>query len=286
MRWTEGGRFCAAIVAALVLTTGAASAGTLDRIRQDKTIRIAYRDDAPPFSFKGKTAEPAGFMVDLCRAVANDLARQLHIPSLSVVYVPVTAVDRFAAIAQGKADLLCGPTTQTLSRREQVDFSIPTFVDGAGLLIRGNGPKSLKALANRKIGVLAGTTTEQELHASLKEAGITAEVIPAQTHEEGLAMLDDGKISAYFADRGILMFLAQQSKAPAKLLLADNYLTIEPYALALPHGDENFRLAVDRALSNIYRSGKIAAIFTQTFGNKTKPSQTLQTLYLISALPE
>jgi ABC-type amino acid transport substrate-binding protein len=276
---------CAGIAASLVLVGGVASAATLDRLKQDKTIRIAYREDAPPFSYKGKTGEPAGFMVDLCRAVAKELAQQLNSP-LKTVYIPVTAVDRFDVIAKGKADLLCEPTTQTLSRREEVDFSIPTFVDGAGLLIRSDGPKSLSALGGRKIGVLAGTTTEQELNASLKDAGITATVIPAHTHEQGLAMLDDGKISAYFADRAILMYLAAQSKAPRKLLLADNYLTIEPYALALPHGDEDFRLAVDRALSDIYRSGKIAAIFTQTFGSDMKPSKTLQTLYLISALPD
>ena len=286
MRWTKGERLGAALLAALVLSAGAASAGTLDRIRQDKTIRIAYRADAPPFSVKGKTDEPVGFMVDLCRVVAKNLAQQLSLPPLQVVYVPVTAADRFEAITQGKADLLCEPTTQTLSRRAEVDFSLPTFVDGAGLMIRSDGPKSLKALAGRKIGVLAGTTTEEELRASLKDGGIAAEVVPARTHEEGLAMLDDGKISAYFADRGILMFLAQQSKAPDKLLLADNYLTIEPYALALPHGDEDFRLAVDRALSQIYRSGEITAIFTHTFGAKTKPSPILQSLYMVSGLPE
>jgi polar amino acid transport system substrate-binding protein/glutamate/aspartate transport system substrate-binding protein len=286
MRMIAGGRFCAALVAALALASGAASAATLDRIRHDRTIRIAYRDDAPPFSYKGKTAEPAGFMVDLCRAVAKNLAQQLKLPSLKIDYVKVTAADRFDAIAQGKADLLCGPTTQTLSRREQVDFSIPTFVDGAGLLIRNDGPKTLTGLAGRKIGVLAGTTTEDELRASLKDAGITAEIVPARTHDEGLAMLDDGKVSGYFADRGILMFLAVESSAPGKLLLADNYLTVEPYALALPHGDEDFRLAVDRALSDIYRSGQIAGIFTHTFGDKTKPSRTLQTLYLVSALPD
>lgn len=286
MRRIEARWLCAAVLAALVLASGAASAGTLDHIRQDKTIRIAYRDDAPPFSFKGKTAEPVGYMVDLCRAVAKNLAQQLNLPPLNIDYVKVTAADRFEAIIQGKADLLCEPTTQTLSRRQQVDFSIPTFVDGAGLLIRSDGPKSLTALAGRKIGVLAGTTTEDELRASLKDAGITADVVPANTHDEGLEMLDDGKISGYFADRGILMFLAGQSKAPDKLLLADNYLTIEPYALALPHGDEDFRLAVDRGLSNVYRSGQIAAIFTHTFGAKTKPSQILQSLYLISALPD
>lgn len=296
MRWIEGGRLCSALLAAMMFTTGTASAGALDHIRQDKTIRIAYRADAPPFSYTGKTdhgksdnvntEQPAGFMVDLCRAVAKQLAGQLNLPPLNIVYVKVTAVDRFEAISRGKADLLCEPTTQTLSRREQVDFSIPTFVDGAGLMIRSDGPKSLKALAGHKIGVLAGTTTEDELRASLKDEGIAAEIIPAQTHQEGLAMLDDGKVSAYFADRAILMFLAQQSKAPGKLLIADNYLTIEPYALALPRGDEDFRLAVDRALSTIYRSGDIVAIFTRTFGKATKPSGMLQTLYVISALSD
>lgn len=285
-RWERGARLIAAAIAALAVTAGAAAAGTLDHIAKDKSIRIAYRDDAPPFSYQGKGGQPAGYMVDLCRAVAKKLAEQLKLPALNVVYVPVTAVDRFDAITQGRADLLCEPTTQTLSRREEVDFSIPTFVDGAGLMIRTDGPHSLKALAGKKIGVLAGTTTEDELNNSLKDAGITADVIPASTHEQGLAMLDQGKISAYFADRGILVFLAQQSSAPNKLLLADNYLTIEPYALALPHGDEAFRLAVDGALSHIYRSGEIAQIFSNNFGKKVKPSQIVRTLYLISALPD
>jgi ABC-type amino acid transport substrate-binding protein len=286
MRWKGDGWLCAAAIAALTFVAGAASAATLDQIAKDKSIRIAYRDDAPPFSYKGKGGQPTGYMIDLCGAVVKKLADQLHLPSLSIVYVPVTSVDRFDAIAQGKADLLCEPTTQTLSRREQVDFSIPTFVDGAGLMIRTDGPHSLEGLAGKKIGVLAGTTTEQELRNSLKDAAIDAEVIPASTHEEGLAMLDDGKVSAYFADRAILVFLAQQSAAPRKLLLADNYLTMEPYALALPHGDEAFRLAVDRALSHIYRTGEIAPIFAATFGDKAKPSQIVQTLYVISALPD
>ena len=286
MRLTHGVWLRAAATVALALMADAASAATLDHIAQDKSIRIAYRDDAPPFSYKGKGGQPAGYMVDLCRAVAQKLGEQLKLQTLDVVFVPVTAVNRFDAITQGKADLLCEPTTQTLSRRELVDFSIPTFVDGAGLMIRSDGPHSLAELAGKKIGVLAGTTTEQELRNSLKEAGVTADVMPAGTHEEGLAMLDEGKVSAYFADRAILVFLAQQSAAPRKLLLADNYLTIEPYALALPHGDDAFRLAVDRALSHIYRSGEIAKIFAQTFGGKAKPSQIVQTLYLVSGLPD
>jgi ABC-type amino acid transport substrate-binding protein len=287
MRWVRGSRVWSGTLA-LVLTAGAggASAGTLDRISHDKAIRIAFREDAPPFSYKDKSGTPAGFIVDLCRAIARHLGDQLNLPTLNLAYVPVTATDRFAAIEQGKADLLCEPTTETLARRQEVDFSIPTFVDGAGLMIRTDGPRSLSGLAGRKIGVLAGTTTEEELRNTLKDAGITADVIPAKTHAEGLAMLDDGKVSAYFADRSILIFLIHQSKAPDKLMLADNYLTVEPYALALPRGDEDFRLAVDRALSHIYRDGEIASIFARSFGGKAKPSGIIETLYVIAALPD
>jgi polar amino acid transport system substrate-binding protein/glutamate/aspartate transport system substrate-binding protein len=276
----------AATVAALMITLGTASAGVLDRVAQEKVIRIAYREDAPPFSYKDKIGEPAGFMVDLCRTVAKKLAEERNLAALNVVYVPVTAADRFDAIAQQKADLLCEPTSVTLSRRQLVDFSIPTFLDGASLMVRTDSPKKLDELAGQKVGVVAGTTTEESLRNSLKDAGIGAEVVAAKTHGEGLAMLDDGKISAYFADRSILLFLIKDSKAPEKLRLADDYLSVEPYALALPRGDSDFRLAVDRALSHIYRAGEIAGIFERTFGGKAKPSQILQTLYLISGLPD
>jgi ABC-type amino acid transport substrate-binding protein len=196
----------AAFAIGLVMTVGVASAGVLDRVAQEKAIRIAYREDAPPFSFKDKIGEPAGFMVDLCRAVAKKLSEERNLAGLNVIYVAVTAADRFEAITQQKADLLCEPTSVTLSRRQLVDFSIPTFLDGASLIVRADGPKKLDELAGRKVGVAAGTTTEESLRNSLKDAGIGAEVVAANTHGEGLAMLDDGKITAYFADRSILLF--------------------------------------------------------------------------------
>jgi ABC-type amino acid transport substrate-binding protein len=172
---------------------GIASAGALDRIRQDNVIRIAFRADAPPFSYKNNNGEPVGFMVDLCQAVVTRLAQQLNLPSLKTSYLTVTAIDRFEAIQQNNADLLCEPTSSTLSRRKLVDFSVTTFVDGASLMITSDGPHNLQELAGRTIGVLAGTTTEQELRNSLSSARITAEVIPAKTHADGLAMLEGGK---------------------------------------------------------------------------------------------
>jgi polar amino acid transport system substrate-binding protein/glutamate/aspartate transport system substrate-binding protein len=279
--------FIAALLTAVpIVSAGGASAGTLDRIRQDKTIRIAYREDAPPFSYKNSIGEPAGFMVDLCRAVAKKLTDQLQLSGLSVLYVPVTAANRFDAIEQNKADLLCEPTSATLSRRAMVDFSIATYLDGASLMIRADGPRDLQALTGKKVGVLGGTTTEQALRKTLKDGGINADIVLTKTHAEGVALLDAGTIEAYFADRDILTSLIAESKDPTKLAVANNYLTVEPYALALPHGDEDFRLAVDTALSHIYRSGEIGPIFQQNFSTRATQSPLLQALYLLSGLPD
>jgi ABC-type amino acid transport substrate-binding protein len=134
---------------------GSASADAFDRIRHDKAILLAYREDAPPFSYKNSNGAPAGFMVDLCDAVVKKLTQQPQLPALSVIYVSVTAVNRFEAIERNKADLLCEPTSATLTRRALVDFSIYTYIDGASLMILLNGPQDLQGMSGQKIGCSA-----------------------------------------------------------------------------------------------------------------------------------
>jgi polar amino acid transport system substrate-binding protein/glutamate/aspartate transport system substrate-binding protein len=202
-----------------------------------------------------------------------------------VQYVSVNAANRFDAIRKGQADLLCEATTETLDRRKTLDFSIPTFISGASVIIQAGGPTNLEDMAGKKIAVLTGTTTEQALLTSLKEGAIQADVIPVATHQQGMDLVENGKVAAYFAERVILQYMQRASKSGAKLQLS-NYLTYEPYALALPYGDEEFRLAVDRALSDLYRSGAITAVFTRSFGPEAAPTQVVRDLYIISALPE
>lgn len=290
MRTHAIGKFAAlaatALLAVASLASEASAAGALDRIKKEQTVRIAFREDAPPFSMKGPGAEPVGLIVNLCQAVVADMAKQLNLPGLKVAYVPATSTNRFEAIQKNKADILCEATSATLARRKIVDFSLSTFVDGASLMIRADGPKSFAELAGRKIGVLGGTTTEQALRNSLTKANITADVVLLKNHDEGVKMLVDNGISAYFADRAILQYLFMKTPATANLLLSDDYLTVEPYALALPRGDDDFRLAVDTGLSHIYRSGEIVRIFSNNFGPQAVPSPMLQTLYMLTGLPD
>ena len=268
-----------------LLVAGVAEAGTLDRIRETGVFKIGYRTDAAPFSYKNAIDEPAGYVVDLCREVAAATKEELALADLKVEYVMVTADDRFEAVKSGKADILCEATTATLARRKLVDFSLMTFIDGASVMVRKDGPQSFDALAGKKIGVHAGTTTETALRNTLSDYNMEAEVVAVPDHQEGVTRLESGELSAYFADRAILVFLLVGPDAPKDLIISKDYFTREPYALALARNDDDFRFLVDRTLARLYRTKVIEKIFARNFGNG-KPSDILRALYVINSLPE
>jgi ABC-type amino acid transport substrate-binding protein len=277
--------FASALIASSAIGSPAFAVGTLDRVRDSGTFKIGYREDAAPYSFKSTLGEPAGYSVALCKAVAVAVKKHLKLENIELKYVPVSAENRFEAVKSGRIDILCGATTATLSRRELVDFSLGTFIDGASVMLLAGGPGGFNELTGKMVGVRGGTTTEQGLRETLKKMSVNAQVVSVNNHEDGLKKLESGEVSAYFADRAILMFLVLQSASPQNLRVAKEYYSYEPYALAMQRGDDDFRLLVDRALSRIYSSGAIVPIFRNSFGD-AEPSEVLQSLYLINALPE
>src|SRR5262245_37469140 len=139
--------------------------GTLKKISDTKTINIGYRETAVPFSFVGADKQPAGYTVDLCRRVAGGIQQQLKLADLKVNWVLVTSENRIQMVANGTVDLECGPTTQTLRRSEQVDFSLMTFVDGGSFLVKADSKlNSLADLASKKVAVIPSTTTATSLN--------------------------------------------------------------------------------------------------------------------------
>lgn len=278
-------KFWKLMIALGLLAGTAAHAQTLERIEESGTIKLGYRADALPFSYNDDAGNPSGYSVDLCRAVAEEVEASLEMADLTVEFVEVGTADRFTAIQEGQIDLLCGATTVTLARRDMVDFSSLTFVTGATVLYRTDGPASFEALAGQRIGVRGATTTEDGLVAALEDLGIDAEIVPFDDHETAIDALSNGEVEAYFGDRAILIFNYIARGEPADLLLSDRVFSNEPYALALARGDGDFRLVVDRALSKTYSSGRIDEIYRASFGS-VPPTQLLVALYRLNTLPQ
>jgi polar amino acid transport system substrate-binding protein/glutamate/aspartate transport system substrate-binding protein len=262
----------------LGLAHAALAEGVLDRLKETGEIRLGVRADAAPLSFlQGET--PAGYSVLVCGGVVEELGKALG-RDLAASWVTVDAETRFDAVANGEVDLLCGAATITLERRARVDFSLPTFVDGAAVLLPRDADPELDALAGQRVGVRDGTTTEDSLHATLEAAGIEAEVVTFDSHQAGLTALEGGEIAAYFGDQSILFGLFFGSDMGDTLVVSENMLTIEKHGLALPRGDDDFRLAVDTAISTLFRDGRMEAFFKESFPGAT-PGLALRALFLL-----
>jgi len=269
------------IAVVLACTTSIAAADVLGRVAETGTLRIGYRTDTPPFSAEPTTGTIEGYSIDICRVVAEATAEELG-KEISGVFVPVTADNRFDALQNGDIDILCGATTATLSRRKLVDFSLPTFIDGAGVVVGSHVEiELLSDLAPMRLGVRSGTTTERALKTSFPDSAVTT----MADHADGMAAVRNGELDAYFADRTLLAFMLQQEPDDSNVKLANEFLTLEPYALAMPLGDSAFRLVVDRTISRLYRSGRINDITRSAFGD-AKLGNMIEVLYKITPLPE
>ncbi|HEY5323668.1 MAG TPA: amino acid ABC transporter substrate-binding protein [Caldimonas sp.] len=278
---------CLAPTLALAQMATAPFDGRLKKIQETKTISVAYRTDALPFSFEDSDKKPAGYTVDLCRSVIGVIERQIGVSPLQVKWLPVTTQNRFTAISSGQADMECGASTVTLGRMREVSFSTLTFLDGTGLLVRRSTPgASLLDLAGKKIGVISGTSNERAVAEALKAQVVTATVVPVPTREEGLAQLEAGTIDAFASDRVLLIGLASRAKDPKSLALLIDALSYEPYAIALPRGDWAMKQAVDAALAQIYRSSAIGELYGRWFSALGKPAPVLEAMYGMGRLPE
>lgn len=282
---------------ALCLTAFAAAAATLDTINERSSVRIGYIADEAPFSSSKPGANPTGYAIDLCGKIADEIEHQ--VPQLKREYIETTLAGGFDAVKNGEVDLLCGAITVNLKRREIVDFSQPIFLTGATALLRKDSPNYLQTLflekpavravsehvaSTRVIGVRANTTTGVTLREALATQVSKTKLADFQTHEDGLAALEDRKIDAYIADQALLASLASRARDPSSLEIGDRLFTHEPYAIGLRRDDADFRLLADRALTAFYLSDDFLPLLESYFGAEAAPM--LHTQIIMEHVPD
>ncbi len=268
-------------------TSASAVSATLDRIKETGAITFGYRDGAAPFSFRDREGRVRGYSVELCTRVALAIQKELALKELKVEWLPVDASTRLDAVTSGKVDAVCGTTTMTLSRMQIVDFSLPIFVDGGSVLVRAKSKLTrMVDLKGKRIAVIANTTTEPALTRELAALEAPAVLVHVKNGAEGMALLTQGKVDGYAGDRIVLAELRIRAQFPESFTFIGSDFSYEPYALVLRRGDPDFRLAVNRALVGLYRTGDIDPIFQRWLGGLGKPGPLLHAMFYLNTLPE
>jgi ABC-type amino acid transport substrate-binding protein len=262
--------------------------GTLEKIARTGEFLIGYRADSSPLSYENSDGEPSGYSVDLCRRIAAGVKAHLGNKDIETKFVRISSDERLSAVVDGKIDIECGSTTITLSRQERVDFSLPTFVTGATVLsLTSSGIQSMSDLSGKKIGVAKDTTTVEQLEHHLKENLIDAEVVILADRTEGMTYLNRGGIDALASDQIVLIGQIIEALNPRQYALMNDIFSYEPYGFVVRRNDADFRLVVNRSLSQIYRSGQHADIFYKWIGRAgVNVPPILAAMFQLSTIPE
>jgi len=249
-----------------------AQEGTLKKIKDSGSITIGHRDASLPFSYYDDKQQPIGYAMDLCHRIVDAVKKELKMPKLETKYQLVTSANRIPLMANGTIDLECGSTTNNIARQKEVSFTITHFVTANRWVSKKSAKlKSLADLKGKTIVSTAGTTNIKQITEINAAQNLGMNIISANGHPEAFQMVETGRALAFVMDDILLYSLAAQSRTPADYAISAEALSVEPYGIMLRKDDAAFKKVVNAAMTNIYKSGQINAIYEKWFQKPIPP---------------
>lgn len=261
----------AAAIALVLASASAQAADTLDRIRERGVVTIGHRETSIPLSYVAD-GQPMGYSVDVCRHVAEAIARALALKTWRIAYKAVSSANRFQSVERGDIDLECGSTTNTAARRERVAFTIAHFIASSRLMVRSDRPfERIEDLAGRSVASTTGSTNIDSLAREAKLKTIALRIEASRDHAEGVAWVLSGRVDAFAMDDVLLYGLRAASPVPAELKIIGKPITIEPYAIAFERGNAELKRIVDAELRRLIATRELNRLYDKWFMQPIPP---------------
>lgn len=244
-----------ALVLALVMLLCALSAcakkqSAVEKIKAAGKIVMLTNAAFPPFEYLGDNNKPAGVDVELAQAIADELGVKLE-----VIDMDFDAI--VTAIQSGQGDIGVAGMTNTEERRKSINFSID-YVSTTQMIIvqEGSAIQTADDLVGKTIGVQMGTTGD--LFATDMIEG--ANMMRFKTGPDAGLALQNGQIEAIVIDA---MPAAQIAAAGAGLVVLEEPLTEEQYAIAIAKENTDLKEVVDKVLQKLLDDGTIDALIAK-----------------------
>jgi glutamate/aspartate transport system substrate-binding protein len=275
----------AALAAFAVALPALAQEGTLKKIKDSGSITIGHRDASLPFSYYDDKQQPIGYAMDLCAKIVDAVKAELKMPNLKTNYQLVTSANRIPLMANGTIDLECGSTTNNVARQEQVWFTMTHFVTANRWVFKKSANiKKLEDLKGKTVVSTAGTTNIKQMTEINAAQNLGMNIISANGHPEAFQMVETGRAVAFVMDDILLAGLVAQSRSPKDYDISSVALSVEPYGIMLRKDDKAFKEVADKALSQVYKSGQINAIYSKWFQKPVPPKNVNLNLPMSPAL--
>ncbi len=199
-------------------------------------MELAY----PPFEMTDEHNQPSGISVEMARAMAAFLHRELVVQN-------TTFVGLIPALKTGKIDLAISSMTVTEDRRKSIDFSDPYMHTGiCALLGAKSDVRTVEDLnrPGRTVVVKEGTTGFTYAREYLPQAHLL------QVSEESACKLEviQGKADAFIYDQMSIYQIHKQNPTTTRAILKP--LREESWAVGVRKGNDALRAQVNAFLAD------------------------------------
>ena len=224
--------------AALAVVATTAGATTLETVKQRGQVICGSNTGLAGFAVPNDKGEWSGFDVDYCRA----LAAAIFGDPTKVKFSPLSAKDRFTALASGDVDVLIRNTTWTMSRDYQgMDFPAINYFDGQGFMVKKSAKiSSALELSGATVCVQQGTTTELNLADFFRANNLPFTAVTFATSDETIHAYDSGRCDAFTTDASALYAERLRLTAPDDNMVLPEIISKEPFSAAVRHGDNQW----------------------------------------------
>jgi len=237
------------------------------KLRDTKTITMGIRETLYPYGYLDNDKKPAGYAVEFCQRIIEDIKAELKLPEIQIKYVPVNIQNRQALVANGTVDLECGGTVNTFGRNKQVDFSSVSYVSTSQLLVlKASGITKYEDLNGKVVAVATGGSSEPDLKKLIADKKLNIRIQNVDDHAAALISVETRRADAYFSDNGAFYSLIRQSKNPDALTIVGEEYGYAPQGFMVPKLNPTILWIVNHAMAKMFKSGEAEALFDKWFG--------------------
>ncbi len=230
----------ASTAAAVVFATSQiAVAATLDDVKARGELRCGVSGGVPGFS----APDDSGRMQGIDAAVCDAIAAAVLGDSSKVTFIPLTAKERFTALASGEIDVLSRNTTHTLTREASLglNFTYYNYIDGQGFMVKKDlGVSSALELDGASICVQAGTTTELNMADYFRNNNMDFTPVGYETSTQTREGFEGGACDVLTSDKSQLAALSTEMADPDSVMLLPETISKEPLGPVVRQGDDQW----------------------------------------------
>ena len=209
---------------------------TLAAIKQRGRVNCGVHEGLVGFAYTDNRGEWRGFDVDFCRA----LAAAIFDDPDAVRFVPLTTSQRFAALKDGRIDVLWRETSWTMSRDagEGLSFAGINYYDGQGFLVRRSlNLNSATELNGARICVQAASTSELNVADYFRARGIAYRSVVGANEAAARQAYGREDCDALSADISALAAARATLSSPDQHVILSDVISKEPLGPATRRDD-------------------------------------------------